>query len=56
MLAYIQAFTIGLTDGLSHDQRDHRQALDGFKLVLEGGIGSADPGSSQWSEAASAIR
>ena len=38
VLAYIHAFTIGLTDGLSHDQRDHRQALDGFKLVLKGGI------------------
>ena len=41
MLAYIEAFTIGLTDGLSHDQRDHRRALDGFKLVLEGGINRA---------------
>ena len=43
MLAYIEAFTIGLTDGLSHDQRDHRQALDGFKLVLKGGIKPAEP-------------
>ena len=70
MLAYIQAFTIGLTDGLSHDQGDHRQALDGFKLVLEGGVGRAAPApdppsepegqaaarSSQWSTEASAIR
>ncbi len=66
MLAYIEAFTIGLTDGLSHDQGDHRRALDGFKLVLEGGIGRAKPLSrpegqlagppSQWSTGASAIR
>ena len=66
MLAYIEAFTIGLTDGLSHDQRDHRRALGGFKLVLEGGIGRAKPPSqpagqlagppSQWSTEASAIR
>ncbi len=66
VLAYIEAFTIGLTDGLSHDQRDHRQALDGFKLVLEGRIGRAEPAGpqpagpqpedSQWSGEASAIR
>ena len=56
VLAYIHAFTIGLTDGLSHDQQDHRQALDGFKLVLEGGIGRAGPGRTQWSGEASAIR
>ena len=66
MLAYIEAFTIGLTDGLSHDQGDHRRALDGFKLVLGGGINRAMPPSqpegqlagppSQWSTEASAIR
>lgn len=55
VLSYIHAFTIGLTDGLSHDQQDHRKALDGFKLVLEGGIGSAEPARAQ-SEEASAIR
>ena len=38
VLAYIHAFTIGLTDGLSDDVREHRKALDGFKLVLEGGV------------------
>lgn len=36
MISYIRAFTIGLTDGLSNDNREHRQALDGFMLVLHG--------------------
>ena len=38
MISYIRAFTIGLTDGLSNDHREHRQALDGFMLVLRGGV------------------
>lgn len=41
MLSYIRAFSIGLTDGLSNDHREHRQALDGFMLVLEGRIAKA---------------
>ena len=38
MISYIRAFTIGLTDGLSSDHREHRLALDGFMLVLRGGV------------------
>lgn len=38
MISYIRAFTIGLTDGLSNDHTEHRQALDGFMLVLRGGV------------------
>ncbi|MDG2028994.1 MAG: TetR/AcrR family transcriptional regulator [Acidimicrobiales bacterium] len=41
MISYIRAFTIGLTDGLSNDHREHRQALDGFMFVLRGSV--ADP-------------
>lgn len=39
MISYIRAFTIGLTDGVSNDHKVHRQALDGFMLVLRGGVG-----------------
>ena len=38
MISYIRAFTIGLTDGLSNDHKEHRQALDGFMLVLRGQV------------------
>jgi len=41
MISYIRAFTIGLTDGLSNDHKEHRQALDGFMLVLKGRITNA---------------
>lgn len=36
VLSYIRAFNVGLTDGLSSDHREHRQALDGFMLMLRG--------------------
>ena len=38
VLSYIRAFTIGLIDGLSNDHTEHRQALDGFMLILRGDI------------------
>lgn len=38
MIAFIRAFTIGLTDGLSADHTVHRAAVDGLTLVLEGGV------------------
>ncbi|MFT5203322.1 MAG: AcrR family transcriptional regulator [Candidatus Aldehydirespiratoraceae bacterium] len=41
VISYIRAFTIGLTDGLSNDHAEHRQALDGFILVLKGGVRDA---------------
>ena len=40
MLRFIGAFSIGLTDGLSGDHREHRQALDGFLSVLRGYVRS----------------
>lgn len=40
VLSFIQAFTVGLTDGLSHDDAQHRQAIDGLKAALEGKIKS----------------
>ena len=40
MLSFISAFTIGLTDGLSGDDAEHRQALDGFLPVLRGYVRS----------------
>jgi AcrR family transcriptional regulator len=36
VLASIRAFNVGLTDGLSGDDRQHRQAVDGFLLMLRG--------------------
>ena len=36
VISYIRAFNIGLTDGLSGDHGEHRQAVDGFMLVLRG--------------------
>ena len=37
---FIGAFTIGLTDGLSGNPTEHRQALDGFMLVVRGYVSS----------------
>jgi AcrR family transcriptional regulator len=37
---FIGAFTIGLTDGLSGNPVEHRQALDGFMLVVRGYVHS----------------
>jgi len=36
LISLIRAFNIGLTDGLSADHREHRQAVDGFLLLLGG--------------------
>ncbi len=36
VLGCIRAFNVGLTDGLSGDHREHRAAIDGFMLVLDG--------------------
>ena len=36
LIRYIRAFNVGLTDGLSGDHAQHRQAIDGFLLVLRG--------------------
>ena len=38
VIDFIRAFNIGLTDGLSGDHDEHRQAVDGFLLVLRGYI------------------
>jgi len=40
MVSFISAFSSGLTDGLSSDHREHRQALDGFMSVLRGYVQS----------------
>lgn len=34
VISCISAFNVGLTDGLSGDHREHRQAVDGFMLML----------------------
>ena len=44
LISLISAFTIGLTDGLSADHTEHRQALDGFMLMLRSYV--ANPPSS----------
>lgn len=36
IISCIRAFNVGLTDGLSGDQREHRRAVDGFLLLLRG--------------------
>lgn len=36
LISFIRAFNIGLTDGLSADHSEHRQAVDGFLLMLAG--------------------
>lgn len=36
MVSCIRAFNVGLTDGLSGDDREHRQAVDGFLLMVRG--------------------
>ena len=36
LISFIRAFNIGLTDGLSADHREHRQAVDGFLLMVGG--------------------
>lgn len=36
VLSFIRAFNIGLTDGLSGDHEQHRQAVDGLMLALRG--------------------
>ncbi len=36
LLTCIRAFNVGLTDGLSGDNDEHRAAVDGFMLVLHG--------------------
>ena len=36
VVSFIRAFNVGLTDGLSADHREHREAVDGFMLVLHG--------------------
>ncbi len=41
IINFIGAFTIGLTDGLSATPTAHRQALDGFMLVIRGYVDSA---------------
>ena len=38
MLSFINAFTIGLTDGVSSDHDEHRQAIDGLMLTLRGKV------------------
>lgn len=45
MVSLISAFTIGLTDGLSGDDAEHRQAVDGFMLAIRGYVDSADSSS-----------
>jgi AcrR family transcriptional regulator len=40
VLGLIRAFNIGLTDGLSGDQAEHREAIDGFMLVVRGYVRS----------------
>lgn len=42
MISFIDAFTIGLTDGLSADHTEHRQAIDGFMLALRGWVKPAE--------------
>ncbi len=39
--AMIHAFTIGLTDGLSDDAVEHRNAIEGLKVVLRGMVAEA---------------
>ena len=36
LISFIRAFNIGLTDGLSADLREHRRAVDGFLLLIDG--------------------
>ena len=36
VITFIRAFNVGLTDGLSGDHREHRQAVDGMMAVLRG--------------------
>lgn len=35
---FLRAISVGLTDGVSQDQSEHRLALDGLKFVLAGGM------------------
>ena len=36
LISFIRAFNIGLTDGLSADHHEHRRAVDGFLMLLDG--------------------
>ena len=36
LISFIRAFNIGLTDGLSAELREHRRAVDGFLLLIDG--------------------
>ena len=38
---FLRAISVGLTDGVSHDQSEHRLALDGLRFVLAGGMSSS---------------
>jgi AcrR family transcriptional regulator len=42
MLGLINAFTIGLTDGLSGDHAEHRHAIDGLMLAVRSRVNGAD--------------
>ncbi len=35
---FLRVVAVGLTDGVSSDQAEHRKALDGLKFVLAGGM------------------
>ena len=43
MVRFISAFSVGLTDGLSGDHGQHREALDGFYRVLRGYVRAEQP-------------
>ena len=38
IFSFVQAFTVGLTDGLSNDNAQHRLAIDGMKALLKGKV------------------
>ena len=38
MRHFLRVMAVGLTDGVSSDQGEHRMALDGLKFVLAGGM------------------
>mgnify|MGYP001825103043 CR=1 FL=1 len=42
MLGLINAFTIGLTDGLSSDDDEHRNAIDGLMLAMSSRVNDED--------------